>query len=111
MTTRHYEVVESDLSGEADATTVTFAFKGSLYEVDLTEAEEKKLAKALEPYLKAGRKAAPEKRPARRALVPDTTFEQREKIRAWAKEKGYDLADRGRIPKNVFADYQAAHSE
>lgn len=111
MTTRHYSVVESDLSGEPNASTVTLAFRGSTYEVDLTEAEEKKLAKALDPYLKAARKVASGKRVGRRSNVPDTTTEERNRIREWAKTAGYELKDRGRIPKPVMDAYQKAQHE
>ncbi|MFE6939618.1 histone-like nucleoid-structuring protein Lsr2 [Streptomyces chartreusis] len=105
MVTRN--VVDSDLSGKPDAATQTFGFGDTWYEIDLTAEEQKKLEAALKPYLKAGRKAgqsAPKKR-----VVPETTAEERDKIREWAKKEGYEFAERGRIPKNVMKAYDEAH--
>jgi hypothetical protein len=31
-------------------------------------------------------------------------------VRAWAKTEGIDVGDRGRIPADVVARYEAAHS-
>ncbi|MFJ7280362.1 Lsr2 family protein [Kitasatospora sp. NPDC098663] len=100
-------VVESDLSGEPDAATATFGLGDTWYEVDLTTEERKKLEEALKPYLKAGRKAG-EPTPKKR-VVPETTAEERDKIREWAKGKGLEFADRGRIPKKVMKAYDEAH--
>ncbi|WP_434598290.1 histone-like nucleoid-structuring protein Lsr2 [Streptomyces sp. A5-4] len=100
-------IIESDLSGKPDATTATFGLGDTWYEVDLTPEEQKKLEEALKPYLKASRKAgqsAPKKR-----VVPETTPEERDKIREWAKKEGYDFAERGRIPKTVMKAYDEAH--
>ncbi|MEV4189863.1 histone-like nucleoid-structuring protein Lsr2 [Streptomyces toxytricini] len=100
-------IVESDLSGKPDAATVTFGLGDTWYEVDLTAEEKKALEAALKSYLKVSRKAgkpAPKKR-----VVPETTAEERDKIRAWAKEEGYEFADRGRIPKKVMKAYDEAH--
>jgi hypothetical protein len=30
------------------------------------------------------------------------------KVRGWAKENGYDIKDRGRVPADLVAKYQAA---
>ncbi|KIF04506.1 hypothetical protein PL81_18450 [Streptomyces sp. RSD-27] len=100
-------IVESDLSGKPDAATVTFGLGDTWYEVDLTAEEKKGLEAALKSYLEVSRKAgkpAPKKR-----VVPETTAEEREKIREWAKEEGYEFADRGRIPKKVMKAYDEAH--
>lgn len=100
-------IVESDLSGKPDAATATFGLGDTWYEVDLTAEEQKKLEETLKPYLKVSRKAgkaAPKKR-----VVPETTEEERIKIRAWGKENGYAFAERGRIPKHVMKAYDEAH--
>ncbi|MFD4475916.1 Lsr2 family protein [Streptomyces sp. NPDC058471] len=101
------KVVVSDLSRKPDAATATFGLGDTWYEVDLTAEEQKKLEEALKPYLKVSRKAgkaAPKKR-----LVPQTTAEERDQIRAWGKKNGYDFADRGRIPKVVMKAFDEAH--
>ncbi|WP_406004610.1 Lsr2 family protein [Streptomyces sp. NBC_00987] len=100
-------IVESDLSGKPDAATAVFGLGGTWYEVDLTPEERKKLEQALEPYLKVGRKA--DKKPTKKQVVPETTAEEREEIRKWAKKKGLEFAERGRIPKTVQKAYDEAH--
>ncbi|NEA18981.1 histone-like nucleoid-structuring protein Lsr2 [Streptomyces halstedii] len=101
-------IVESDLSGKPDAATATFGLGDTWYEVDLTPEERKKLEEALEPYLKVGRKAR-QAAPTKKRVVPKTTIEERDVIRAWAKKNGYELAERGRIPRKIMKAYDEAH--
>ena len=101
-------IVESDLSGKPDAATQMFGLGDTWYEIDLTAEEQEKLEEALKPYLKAGRKAG-KTTPVKKRVVPETTAEERDKIREWAKKEGYEFAERGRIPKAVMKAYDEAH--
>ena len=101
------EVIESDLSGKPDAATFTFGVGDQWYEVDLTPEERKKLEASLKEYMKVGRKTS--KEPGKKKVVPNTTPEQREEIRKWAKENGHEVAEYGRIRKEVFKAYWDAH--
>jgi hypothetical protein len=103
------KVIESDLSGRQDAERVTFGFGDTWYEIDLTDDERQGLETALKSYLAAGRKATPEP-PQRRKMVPATTPQERDQIRQWGRENGFDFAPYGRIPKEVMAAYDAAHN-
>ncbi|MZD04489.1 Lsr2 family protein [Streptomyces sp. SID5785] len=96
--------------GEADET-VTFALDGKTYEIDLTTANADKLRGLLDPYLKGGRRtggrAAGGRGKARAASAggnQDTAA-----IRAWAKENGHDVNDRGRVPQKVREAYEKAN--
>ncbi|MDN3297688.1 Lsr2 family protein [Streptomyces ficellus] len=95
--------------GEADET-VTFALDGKTYEIDLTTANAEKLRSLLEPYTKNGRRtggrAATSRGKGRVAAggSPDTA-----KIRAWAKENGYNVNDRGRVPADIKKAYEDAN--
>jgi hypothetical protein len=43
---------------------------------------------------------------------PRRTPADRERLRAireWARSSGYELGDRGRIPQNIVAEYEAGH--
>ncbi|MER6367136.1 Lsr2 family protein [Streptomyces mirabilis] len=102
------EIVESDLSGKPDAATVTFGLGDTWYEVDLTAEEQKALENALKSYLKVSRKAG--KSASKKRVVPETTAEERDKIREWAKKEGHEFAERGRIPKTVMRAYDEAHN-
>ncbi|MBL1115433.1 Lsr2 family protein [Streptomyces sp. 110] len=101
-------VIDSDLSGKPDAATATFGLGGTWYEIDLTAEEQKKLEEVLKPYREAGRKAG-KTTPAKKQVVPETTAEERDRIREWAKKEGYDLAERGRITKKVMKAFDEAH--
>ncbi|MEU9983337.1 Lsr2 family protein [Streptomyces sp. NPDC050856] len=95
--------------GEADET-VTFALDGKTYEIDLTTANADKLRGLLEPYTKSGRRTGGRTSTSRgkaRATSggsPDTA-----KIRAWAKENGYNVNDRGRVPADIKQAYEDAN--
>lgn len=101
------KVIESDISGNQDAATVTFGLGGTWYEIDLTDQERKDLEGSLQTYLNKGRKAVPGA--AKKPLVPETTAEDREIIREWARKQGFEFAERGRIPKKIFRAYREAH--
>lgn len=105
MATRN--VVESDISGKPDAATVTFGLEDTWFEIDLTDEEHKELEATLKRYLTHGRKAV--KKGEKKKLVPDTTPEEREKIRAWGQENGFDVPSFGRIPKEVMKAHDEAH--
>ncbi|MEV7724315.1 Lsr2 family protein [Streptomyces sp. NPDC087917] len=96
--------------GEADET-VTFALDGKTYEIDLTTANAEKLRGLLDPYAKGGRRTGgrvsagrAKGRAAASAGNPDTAL-----IRAWAKEKGYNVNDRGRVPAEIKEAYDKAN--
>lgn len=101
------KVIESDLSGKPDAATFTFGVGDQWYEVDLTPEERKKFEASLKEYMEAGRKAP--KASGKKKAVPDMTPEEREKIRKWANENGYEVTGFGRIRKEVLEAYWAAH--
>ncbi|MBO1333881.1 Lsr2 family protein [Streptomyces sp. VRA16 Mangrove soil] len=96
--------------GEADET-VTFALDGKTYEIDLTTANADKLRGLLDPYVKGGRRtggrAAGGRGKARTASSggnQDTAL-----IRAWAKDNGYEVNDRGRVPASIKEAYEKAN--
>src|SRR5579859_1227303 len=95
--------------GEADGT-VRFGLDGAEYEIDLSVAHDAELRDALSRYVGHARKvtARGARQPAgrgagRRPSSIDTTA-----IRAWARENGIDIKERGRVPAEVVAKYHAA---
>lgn len=98
----------SDLSGsEEDVRTVRFGFEGVSYEIDLTEAEATDLSERLADFINAGRRVG---RIASTATKPRSKRgnSDAEAIRAWAKENGITVSERGRISADVRAKYEAA---
>jgi hypothetical protein len=95
--------------GEADET-VTFALDGKSYEIDLTTDNADKLRDALEPYLKSGRRTGGRSsRKGSRSGSGSGSSQDTAKIRAWAKEQGYEVNDRGRVPASIREAYEKAN--
>ncbi|WP_119698773.1 histone-like nucleoid-structuring protein Lsr2 [Microbacterium halotolerans] len=91
--------------GEGES--VIFAVDGRSYEIDLTEKHANDLRDALAPYISAGRRAtgAAPKGPRRRGA----NSRDLGAVRAWAKENGYTVSDRGRVPATILEAYDAAN--
>ncbi|WP_255953205.1 histone-like nucleoid-structuring protein Lsr2 [Streptomyces odontomachi] len=95
--------------GEADET-VTFALDGKTYEIDLTTSNADKLRGLLEPYLKGGRRTGGRASGGRgKARAAAGSSQDTAQIRAWAKENGYEVNDRGRVPANIRQAYEDSH--
>jgi hypothetical protein len=104
MARRTIVTLEDDLdAGRADET-VRFGIDGSEYEIDLSKKNAAKLRKQLAPFVAHARKAGrTQSRPVRTAASRRRSRD----IRVWAKEKGIQLSERGRIPADVVDRYEA----
>src|SRR5215471_15869378 len=98
--------LEDDLGGGPAAETVRFAFGGADYEIDLTAKNAKAFREKLAPFIEHARKAG--RSQSRRRGRPAATLQRSGDIRAWAKEHGIAVSERGRIPASVVERYQAA---
>jgi hypothetical protein len=100
-------VLEDDVTGGPAEQTVRFAFDGTDYEIDLNAKNAAAFSKQLAPYIEHARRAgrAPSRRPGRTAANRQRSGD----IRAWAKEHGLAVSERGRIPASVVEQYQAAN--
>jgi Lsr2 len=100
-------VTTDDLDGSENAETVTFSLNGVTYEIDLSEQNRARLVEALVPYIEHGRRAAQRRR--RVPGAPAGARVDRAAVRAWAKERGLKVSERGRISSDVMEQYEAAH--
>jgi Lsr2 len=100
-------IVTDDLDGSENAETVAFGFDGVTYEVDLAQKNRAKLEKALAPFIEAGRKVP--RAAARRAGRQSATSVDRGAVRAWARERGLKVSERGRVSADIMSQYEAAH--
>ena len=98
-------IVTDDLDGSEGAKAVLFSLQGASYEIDLSPANEAKLAESLAPYIKAARKAGGPRRAPRTAAVR----QDRAAIRAWARGPGHRGFRAGPDRSDIIAKYQAAH--
>jgi hypothetical protein len=97
--------------GEAEGT-VRFALDGAEYEIDLSAKHSEELRSVLGKYVaharKVGGAARRAGRSAGRAPRSAASSLNTTEIRNWARDNGYDIKDRGRVPADVVAKYQAA---
>lgn len=113
MARREIVVLEDDLEGGKADETVKFALDGVQYEIDLSEKNAKKLRDAVATYVGRARKVTRGgvvvggRAAARARGSAAADREQNKAIRAWAKRKGKNISDRGRIPQEIVDEYHA----
>jgi hypothetical protein len=97
-----------DLDGSPAAETVMFGFDGVTYEIDLSEPNRAQLERDLAPYVAAGRRVSRGRRRggSGRQAAPRA---DRAAVRAWARDNGLKVSERGRISSEVLSQYEAAH--
>ena len=86
--------------------TVRFGFDGSDYEIDLSKKNAARFRSQLEPYLDHARKAGRGQR--RRSARTPSSRQHSGAVRAWAREQGITVSERGRIPASVIDQYEIA---
>jgi hypothetical protein len=99
-------VLEDDLDGGPADETVRFGLDGVEYEIDLSKQHARTFRRELASFLVHARRAERERR--RRPARSPSGRRRSGDIRAWAKDAGIQVSDRGRIPAGVVAQYQAA---
>ncbi len=101
-----------DIDGGDAEGTVRFALDGTEYEIDLNAEHSEELRSALGKYVTHARKVGGTTRrggrTAGRIVRGATATVNTTEIRSWARENGYDIKDRGRVPADLVAKYQAA---
>ena len=108
-----------DLDGSDAAGTVSFAIDGRAYEIDLSEDNAARLRDSLASFVAAARKSggagaaggrrAPKMTASSGRRPQPLDREQTAAIRAWARQNGHQVSERGRISKTVVDAFQAAH--
>ncbi|GAA0354531.1 Lsr2 family protein [Actinoallomurus spadix] len=95
-----------DLDGSEADETVSFAIDGIDYEIDLSAENAGILRDRLSQFVEHGRRAGGVRRPRGRAA---SSRQRSADIRAWAKARGIEVSERGRIPATVIEEYERAH--
>ena len=98
-----------DLDGSDASGPVEFSLDGKGYTIDLSEANASKLREVLAPFAAAARRASGSARrsslsPAR-AGGPSRSRDDIQAMRAWLRDNGYTVKDRGRVPVELTAAY------
>jgi hypothetical protein len=94
-----------DPHDDADVTTLRFGYSGRDYELDACPTHAEEVRAALSGWARRGRAAGSTVpvEPARRSrptVRPDKA--QIDAIRRWARDNGYQVTDRGRVPERVM---------
>lgn len=108
-------ILTDDLDGSEATQTVTFAFQGTSYELDLNDEHASSIEESFSEWVSAARKVSTSGRSAGSATRSSTgrasSTSKRgdlDEVRAWARENGHTVADRGRIKQSVLDAYDAA---
>ena len=97
--------LEDDLEGGPADETLRFGLGGTEYEIDLSKKNASRFRRKIAPYIEHARKAGGDSAVAR----PYRSSRERSgDIRAWAKDHGITVSERGRIPASVIDQYEAA---
>ena len=109
-----------DLDGkpipEGKGETVRFSLDRTDYEIDLAEKNAKALRNDLAKYISAARRTSGGQRSAGGRgrggrTSPGTARDHDPKaVRAWAESQGIQVSQRGRVPADLVAKFQAAHA-
>jgi hypothetical protein len=121
MAQKVYRQLVDDLVGGPAVCTAEFGLFGAQYEAELNQENLERLEAALEDFVNAGRKVGGRVRRPRildeDQVVADHTpastsadgkrdADQSLAIRDWARQAGFNVADRGRIRRDIIDAYE-----
>jgi hypothetical protein len=106
MAQKVHIVLVDDIDQSDAEETVSFGLDGKEYVIDLNAKNARSLRDALAPYVAHARPVSGRggRRAARTSGGPAPS-----EIRAWARENGFDVPERGRVSAEVREAYAAAH--
>jgi hypothetical protein len=101
-----------DVDGSAASGPVGFSLDGKSYTIDLSDANASKLREGLAPFVAVARRGGGS---ARRSGGPSSVGPrgssrnrgEAQAMRSWLRENGYTVKDRGRVPSELIAAYEA----
>jgi hypothetical protein len=107
-------MVDDTDGSQDDVDTVQIALDNVSYEIDLSAANAERLREKLARFVENGKKVTTHPRGRKvtrgRAAAPTPIGrEQAQAVRDWARNNGYTVSARGRIPKSVQEAFDSAH--
>jgi len=107
-------ILIDDLDGGTAEETVKFGLDGVQYEIDLSQGNAGALRDALASYVAAAQKVSGRATgqsarvsAGRQRGAAASDRDQNKAIRDWAKRKGIEISDRGRIKQEIVDQYHA----
>jgi hypothetical protein len=107
MAQKVHIVLIDDIDQSDAEETVTFGLDGKEFAIDLNKKNARSLRDALAPYVAHARPVSG--RGSRRSSAKAASGTAPSEIRAWARENGFDVPERGRVSAEVREAYAAAH--
>ena len=107
MAQKVHIVLIDDIDQSDAEETVTFGLDGKEFAIDLNKKNARSLRDALAPYVAHARPVSG--RGSRRSSSKAAGGAAPSEIRAWARENGFDVPERGRVAAEVREAYAAAH--
>lgn len=104
MAQRIQVILIDDLTGGDASETINFALDNVQYEIDLSAENAAQLRQDFEKWISAGRRVS-----SRRGSASRTRSNDSAKVRAWAKDNGFEVSERGRISAEIREAYAKAH--
>ncbi|WEG07793.1 Lsr2 family protein [Microbacterium horticulturae] len=98
--------IDGTVLGPGEGQTVLFSLGGVGYEIDLTDDNADALRELFAPYVSAARTVSGRRRSSGKSSAGRRDLAA---VRAWARDNGHQVSDRGRIPATVLDAYDAAH--
>ena len=113
MAQRTTVVLTDDVDGGEATETVQFGVEGVQYEIDLNEENAEKLRRAVSLYVEHGRRVGGRRGSAggsgsSAGTAPAGDGVDNAAVRAWAREQGIEVSDRGRIKSDVIQQFKDA---
>ncbi|MCZ4590493.1 MULTISPECIES: Lsr2 family protein [Rhodococcus] len=114
----HVDDIDGTPIAEGKGETIAFSVNGIDYQIDLSAKNAKEFHKKLDHYIDHATKVGGRKNRSAGTLTTGDEVNRRPvrrdrehvgAVREWAREQGYDIGVRGRIPTEIADAYNAAH--
>jgi hypothetical protein len=103
-------ILVDDIDGGEAEESVAFSIDGVNYEIDLSEGNAAALREALAPWVGHARRVGGRSGGGRRGSRGRSAAKaDLGDVRAWARDNGFSVSDRGRVSSEVMSAYEAAH--
>ena len=109
MAQRVQVILVDDIDGGQATETVTFSLDGVSYEIDLTSDNAAKLRDDLAVWIGHAERTGGRRSTGRPTGKSSGRKADLGSVRAWARENGHQVSDRGRISASIIEAYKDAH--
>jgi hypothetical protein len=103
-------VLEDDIDGGPASETVQFSLDGVAYEIDLNDANAARLRDTMAPYVGPARRTGGRSTSGRARGRGRGRHNRTAEIRAWARDNGHKVNERGRVPGDIVAAYEKSRA-